>query len=221
MNRKWIALLSAVVLILITGVPVSAGGINGAEASVIAAAQSVFEYDGKQYVADGWCIDALYGKFSEDGFDLSDLQASSLISMGYANIGRGVAEGYLIQIGGSSQEPSTEKTEPQIPETESDTQKEHSKEESKTEDSNREEFKEESKDKNQNQNNNENNQQNQTPADPYIRSDAIAGLGAVREIQEEEKISSGGNYILKYILLQIFGLLPDMVQQTLLQFFSI
>lgn len=214
MNRKRIALLSAVVLILTTGMPVSAGGINDAEASVIAAAQSIFEYDGKQYVADGWCIDALYGKFSEDGFDLSDLQASSLISMGYANLGRGVAEGYLIQIGGSSQEPSTEKTE-------SDTQKDHSKEESETEDSNKEELKEESKDKNQYQDNDENNQQNQTTADPYIRSDAVAGLGAVTEVQEEESTSSCGNYILKYILLQIFGLLPDMVQQMLLQYFSI
>ncbi len=182
MNMKKNCLILAGVLLCSMRMTVLAGSINGAEASVIAAAQSVFEYDGKSYVADGWCIDALYGKFSEDGIDLSSTQASALISMGYANIGRGVAEGYLIQIGGS-EETQKEEIEESINDTISENEINNI----------------------ENSENNENNEQ-ETAAD---------------EIEEDTESVSYWNCFLRYMLRQIYGLLPDLAQRMLSQYFPL
>lgn len=200
MNMKKNCLILAGVLLCSMRMTVLAGSINGAEASVIAAAQSVFEYNGKSYVADGWCIDALYGKFSEDGVDLSSTQASGLISMGYANIGRGVAEGYLIPIGGNNPADETEQEQ---------------------EETKNEEIKE--TETNKNDNNKQNtaaDQEGYTEPETYFRRDAIAGFGSVQKTLEEEK-SSNWNCFLRYMLRQIYGLLPDIAQQMLSRYFPL
>lgn len=89
-----------------------AGDINGNEARVIAAASGTFSYEGKTYQAGSNYINSLTAYLSGDDVDLTAEQADEAISMMYANIGEGVAQGYLYEVGGeeeTSEEASTEK----------------------------------------------------------------------------------------------------------------
>lgn len=83
-----------------------AGGINSNEAGVIAAASGTFSYDGKTYKAGSAYINSLTSYLAADDVDLTAEQASEAISMMYANVGEGVAQGYLYEVGGQS-EPTT------------------------------------------------------------------------------------------------------------------
>ncbi len=85
-----------------------AGGINGNEARVIAAASGTFSYEGKTYRAGTSYINSLTGYLSDDDVELTAEQADEAIATMYANIGEGVAQGYLYEVGGSSEEASTE-----------------------------------------------------------------------------------------------------------------
>ncbi|MCM1157457.1 MAG: hypothetical protein NC300_03970 [Bacteroidales bacterium] len=90
-----------------------AGEINGNEAGVIAAASGTFSYDGKTYRAGSAYINSLTSYLSADDVDLTAEQASEAISMMYANIGDGVARGYLYEVGGegsTTEEPGDKKT---------------------------------------------------------------------------------------------------------------
>lgn len=86
-----------------------AGGINSNEAGVIAAASGTFSYDGKTYQAGSAYINSLTSYLAADDVDLTAEQASEAISMMYANVGEGVAQGYLYEVGGQSgdSEPAT------------------------------------------------------------------------------------------------------------------
>ena len=223
-SKQW-CLIMIFYLLLISPMAVQAGSINGPESSLIAAAQAVFNYDGKDYVAADWCIGALYSKLAEDGVDLSSTQVCSLIDMGYANIGRGVAEGYLIPVYGNDDTDTYEEQQTEV-QTEQHTQQKE--EENKTSNKNNDK-------NNQASSNIENNQEispdieedteKETEAvaaaesEPYIISDAIAGLGAVKEKSEKDNPEKDNWIFLKYILLQIYGLLPDIVQRMLSGYF--
>ena len=86
-----------------------AGGINSNEAGVIAAASGTFSYDGKTYKAGSAYINSLTSYLAADDVDLTAEQASEAISMMYANVGEGVAQGYLYEVGGQTgnSEPTT------------------------------------------------------------------------------------------------------------------
>lgn len=84
-----------------------AGGINAAESSVISAASGTFEYKGKTYVAKPEYLSQVTAKLSEDGVDLTEEQAASLISQMNASVGEGVAQGYLMEVGQSKEEPDS------------------------------------------------------------------------------------------------------------------
>ena len=99
------AVLMAVCAVSITA---QAGGINAAESSVISAASGTFEYKGKTYVAKPEYLSQVTAKLSEDGVDLTEEQASTLISQMNASVGEGVAQGYLMEVGGSKEEPKPE-----------------------------------------------------------------------------------------------------------------
>lgn len=77
----------------------SAGSINGSEASVISAAQSTFEYEGKYYKADQQYINKLVSKLSSDDTDLTAEEASEAVSDIYANVKVGIDNGYLVETG--------------------------------------------------------------------------------------------------------------------------
>ena len=235
MNKKRLGLIMIAALTTFTGRTVSAGSINGAEASVIAAAQSVFEYNGKSYVAAGWCINELYAKFSEDDINLSSAQASSLISMGYANLARGVAEGYLIPIGGDDETPATEAPETEeIKETEETVETQNTESEIETEleletETQTDEIQSEQIQTEMSDTDNHETESNkqetavdhiehpEIETEAYIRSEAIAGLGAVKKVPDEES-RSYWYYFGRYMLRQIIGLLPDLAQRMLSQY---
>ncbi|MBE5942070.1 MAG: hypothetical protein E7264_05985 [Lachnospiraceae bacterium] len=87
-----------------------AGGINGNEARVIAAASGTFTYEGKTYRAGASYINSLTSYLSGDDVDLTAAQADEAISMMYASIAEGVAQGYLYPVGegATTEEGSTE-----------------------------------------------------------------------------------------------------------------
>lgn len=85
-----------------------AGGINSNEAGVIAAASGTFSYDGKTYQAGSAYINSLTSYLASDDVDLTAEQANEAISMMYANVGEGVAQGYLYEVGGQSSSETTQ-----------------------------------------------------------------------------------------------------------------
>ncbi|MCI8307178.1 MAG: hypothetical protein HFH14_03915 [Lachnospiraceae bacterium] len=75
------------------------GSINANEARVIAAARGTFEYNGETYVAKQNYVDQLINKLSSEDVDLTSEQADEAISAIYANVGNGVASGYIVKTG--------------------------------------------------------------------------------------------------------------------------
>lgn len=117
MKKRLFSILLAFSLFASTPLAAFAGGINGPESAVLGAASGTFEYEGRTYVVAQPYLGMLAAKLSEDGIDLTDTQASALISQAYGMIGDGVAGGYLVPIdGGESSE--TEQSETEIGQTE-------------------------------------------------------------------------------------------------------
>lgn len=120
MKRRLLSVLLAFCLFAAAPVTAFAGGINAAESAVLGAASGTFEYEGKTYVVAQPYLGMLAAKLSEDGIDLTDTQASALISQAYGMIGDGVAGGYLVPIDGgeSSGTEQSETAEAEIGQTE-------------------------------------------------------------------------------------------------------
>ena len=117
MKKRLLSILLAFSLFTATPLAAFAGGINGPESAVLGAASGTFEYEGRTYVVAQPYLGMLAAKLSEDGIDLTDTQASALISQAYGMIGDGVAGGYLVPIdGGESSE--TEQSETEMGQTE-------------------------------------------------------------------------------------------------------
>lgn len=99
--------LAALVLPLLIPIRAYAGDINSAEQNVLAAISEKQEYQGAYYkVTDGY-----YAKVSEylsrDGIDMSSSEADNYIAQFHANIGVGVAAGYMEKVGDvESQDPA-------------------------------------------------------------------------------------------------------------------
>ena len=75
----------------------SAGGLNDSEQGVVAAAGGIFEWEGHTYRAKQGYIDSLVAYLSGDDVDLDAADCQTAIQKMYENIGRGVAEGYLVR----------------------------------------------------------------------------------------------------------------------------
>ncbi len=109
LNKKIISVICiffAFILTLGMSEEAYAGSINANEASVIAAAGSIFEYQGNRYIAAPGYIDRLSAKLSSDDTDLTAEQASSAIGAIYDNIPTGVDKGYLTLIGPAEPTPA-------------------------------------------------------------------------------------------------------------------
>ena len=112
MKKRLLSILLAFSLFASTPLAAFAGGINGPESAVLGAASGTFEYEGRTYVVAQPYLGMLAAKLSEDGIDLTDTQASALISQAYGMIGDGVAGGYLVPSeGGESSETEQRETE--------------------------------------------------------------------------------------------------------------
>ena len=109
MKNRYKYTIAALTIAMIATSPVQvfAGDINGNEAGVISAAQGTFEYNGKSYVAKSEYVDQLRGKLSQDGVDLTAVQASEAIAMIYGNVANGVSSGYLVEVAGGDQPEET------------------------------------------------------------------------------------------------------------------
>ena len=87
-------------------------GINAEESRVIGVASGTFEYNGETYAAKQEYIDMLTSKLNQDGVDMTSEQADAAISQIYANVEKGVREGYIVKVQGSDnndKEPSDNK----------------------------------------------------------------------------------------------------------------
>lgn len=74
------------------------GGINSEESRVLTVARGSFEYEGEKYVAKRYFVDQLIAYMSRDDIDLTAEQADKAISNIYANVEKGVKEGYIVKI---------------------------------------------------------------------------------------------------------------------------
>ena len=84
------------------GITAYAGNINAAEQSVIDFYNGTFTYNGKTYQATEAAKSAAYNKLMEDDVDLTPAQAKSAIRQARSNIKKGIDEGHLVEVGGSS-----------------------------------------------------------------------------------------------------------------------
>lgn len=91
---------------------VFAGNINGNESRVLSAMAAVYEYDGKKYKLAGEYIAEARSYLSQDEVDLTAADAQEVLNIAYADIGQGVAEGYLIEVdtGESTDNAETDNT---------------------------------------------------------------------------------------------------------------
>lgn len=85
--------------------------INANEQRVIAAASGTFEYKGKTYRAKDSYISQLRSKLDQEDVDLSGADASAAISQIMANVGTGVAQGYLEEVAGGKSEKEDKSSE--------------------------------------------------------------------------------------------------------------
>lgn len=83
---------------------VFAGGINGNEARVIAAASGTFTYEGRTYRAQSSYINALNVYLSRDSVDLTAAQASEVIGQMYGSVTTGINNGYLYEVESATEE---------------------------------------------------------------------------------------------------------------------
>lgn len=87
-----------------------AGGINGNEARVIAAASGTFTYEGRTYRAQSSYINSLNVYLSGDNVDLNAEQASEVIRRMYASVASGVEGGYLYEVGSGTGDSTEDRT---------------------------------------------------------------------------------------------------------------
>lgn len=113
-----LSLLTLTCVLTLSGADiVRAGEINANEARLVSAASGTFTYEGKTYRASSQYVSQLRSYLCKDDVDFTAADVNSLISDMYANVGTGVKEGYLEEIGGSSDAPEADDA-PEEPEEE-------------------------------------------------------------------------------------------------------
>lgn len=85
--------------------------INANEQRVISVASGTFEYGGKTYKAKAAYVSQLRAKMDKDGVDLTSADANAAIQQIMANVGTGVKQGYLVEVGGTKGDENSEKSE--------------------------------------------------------------------------------------------------------------
>lgn len=97
--RMFAAAFVVPAVLLLTPVTAYAGDINSAEQDVLSAISQQQEYKGAYYkVTDGY-ISKVTEYLSRDDIDMSSQEADSYIAQFYANIGVGIASGYMEKVG--------------------------------------------------------------------------------------------------------------------------
>lgn len=106
--RTFTAALATVILPLLVPVTAYAGDINSAEQRVLNTISEKQEYEGAYYkVTDGY-IAKVTEYLSQDGIDMGRREADDYIAQFHANIGVGIASGYMEKVGDvESTDPGT------------------------------------------------------------------------------------------------------------------
>ncbi len=136
MLKKALYITTLFVSCLIASVSVKAGSINANESSVISAAESTFEYNGKTYVANSGYTSQLKAKLSADDVDLTAQQASEAVGDIYSNVANGVRKGYLVPVTDSSVDIDSSSESPKSENKSNDTNQESNSIDSKDIDAN-------------------------------------------------------------------------------------
>lgn len=101
-----ITFLLSIIFVLITPLSGSASGLNASEQELMAKAKGTFEWNGKEYRAKQTYIDQLTAYLCRDDVDLNADTCTAAAAEMYGNVERGVAEGYLYEVGGSGETAS-------------------------------------------------------------------------------------------------------------------
>ena len=116
MKKKYLALIMTMMAAFLMPKAIAmAGDINGAEQGILDALSNTYEYDGGYYkVTDGY-IAQVSDYLGKDEINLTAEEASGYLAQFYANIGTGIASGYMVKVGdveqssgGQTQQPEQE-----------------------------------------------------------------------------------------------------------------
>lgn len=90
----------ALAVFLTTGMTVFAGNINEHEQRVLDKVSEVVTYQDKEYQVKSSYVERLRAYMNQDNVDLTSAQADKAINEFYSNVGRGIREGYMEEVGG-------------------------------------------------------------------------------------------------------------------------
>lgn len=93
--------------------------INANEQRVINVASGTFEYEGKMYRAKASYVSQLTAKLDKEGVDLTSADANAAIGQIMANVGTGVKQGYLEEVGKTGKDGNSEKSKSKAGDVES------------------------------------------------------------------------------------------------------
>lgn len=96
--KKTVIVFGIILLFTCNTKIVYAGSINQNESAVVSVAKGQFESNGVRYQADQAYLNELVSYLSQDDVDLSAEQKDEAIASIYANVEKGIEEGYLVPI---------------------------------------------------------------------------------------------------------------------------
>lgn len=101
---KLVTFIMVFALLLAPAVHVMAGSINEHEQGLLEFGNSVFTYNGVEYVATDAAKQRVYNYLMQNDVNLSASQANEARSEFYANIATGIADGYLVPLNPPAEE---------------------------------------------------------------------------------------------------------------------
>lgn len=105
--KKLFFALGTILISLCASTTAYAGSINSDESSLLSAAESTYQYNGMDYKVSPSAISQLRSYLMQDSVDLTSEQCSKALGSISGNIEKGVQGGYLVPVGGQSNQGSS------------------------------------------------------------------------------------------------------------------
>lgn len=109
--KKAILIPGALMISIMLTSTVYAGTLNAYEQEIISAARRAYEYEGVDYVVKQEFINELISYLSSDDIDLNAEQKDKVMQEAFANVQRGVKEGYMIPLSPEDTKGETDSSE--------------------------------------------------------------------------------------------------------------
>lgn len=109
--KKAILIPGALMISIMLTSTVYAGTLNAYEQEIISAARRAYEYEGVDYVVKQEYINELIAYLSSDDIDLNAEQKDKVMQEAFANVQRGVKEGYMIPLSPEDTEEEADSSE--------------------------------------------------------------------------------------------------------------